>query len=218
MEQGRVFVIGDIHGCLDALKRLVDRIQWEPARDELIFLGDFIDRGKDPKGVVDYILGLTKLGAGIRGVVGNHELMLLDFLAGRNERLFFVNGGTRTVQSYQGTARRWSQELVPEAHRRFYASLAPYIELPDCYIVHAGFKPGRALQEQTLEDLTWIREPFIYAEHGFGKKVIFGHTPFYEPYVNDDKIGIDTGAVYGGKLTCLELREQRFHSVSAAGP
>ena len=80
-------------------------------------------------------------------------------------------------------------------------------------MVHAGFRPKVPIKEQSLDDMVWIREPFIYSDYDFGKKVVFGHTPFSEPMVMENKIGLDTGAVYGNRLTCLELPEMRFHSV-----
>ncbi|MDY6974340.1 MAG: hypothetical protein SV775_18800 [Thermodesulfobacteriota bacterium] len=105
------------------------------------------------------------------------------------------------------------QVLVPQDHMSFYRSLNPYIELQDYYLVHAGFRPGVPANKQSQEDMIWIRESFIDSDYDFGKKVIFGHTPFYEPLIMANKIGLDTGAVYGNRLTCLELPAFRFHSV-----
>ncbi len=215
MNGPRTFVIGDIHGCLDPLRRLMERIPWEPATDCLVFVGDYIDRGPDSKGVVDFILQLRRLGASVRCVLGNHERMLLDFLAERNQQLYMVNGGLQTLESYHGRGCGQGPEAIPAEHMAFYRSLEPYLELPECFVVHAGFRPGVPLDSQSQEDLTWIREAFIYSDCDFGKPVIFGHTPFYEPYMDRCKIGIDTGAVYGGRLTCLELPARRFHSVRA---
>jgi serine/threonine protein phosphatase 1 len=213
MENEKIFVVGDIHGCLDLLNRLMDKINWEPARDRLIFIGDYIDRGKDPKGVVDYILALAKCSNRIQCLIGNHESIFLDYLAGKDRGLFLFNGGWSTLESYQGSKLKGPDSLLPKDHLTFYKSLETTVELEDFYIVHAGFKPGVAVENQSLEDMLWIRERFIYSDYDFGKKVIFGHTPFVEPLVAKNKIGLDTGAVYGNKLTCLELPEMRFHSV-----
>ena len=213
MDGQKTFIFGDVHGCVEALRQLVGRIPLDPGRDRLIFLGDYIDRGRDPKGVVDFILELTRSSHEIGCLAGNHEFMFMDFLAGRNRRLFFVNGGQETLRSYQGKASRWDDECVPPEHRAFFGSLETYLVLPDYYVVHAGFRPGVAVNRQELEDIIWIREPFIESDHDFGKPVIFGHTPFRKPYMNHRKIGIDTGAVYGGNLTCLELPALKFHSV-----
>ena len=215
MGKERIFIVGDIHGCLDALNRLMDKIDWKPSKDRLIFIGDYIDRGKDSKGVVDYIIALTKCSDHVECLIGNHETNFLEYLSGEDRGLFLMNGGWRTVESYQGNELKDVDSLVPPDHKAFYGSLKTYIELEDYYIVHAGFRPHVALKEQTLEDMVWIREPFIYSDFSFGKRVIFGHTPFSEPLVMENKIGLDTGAVYGNRLTCLELPEIRFHSVEA---
>lgn len=214
MTDERVFIIGDIHGCLGMLKRLMDRIDWRPDRDRLIFLGDYIDRGEDSRGVVQYILELTRSSGRVECILGNHELIFMDFLSGKDIRTFLANGGAPTLQSYrdggcdEGT-------LIPAEHQAFLKSLRPWIELEDYYVVHAGLRPGVAVERQDLDDLVWIRDPFIYSDHDFGKRVIFGHTPFSEPLIMTNKIGLDTGAVYGNRLTCLELPSLTFHFVEA---
>jgi serine/threonine protein phosphatase 1 len=215
MDAAKVFVIGDIHGCLHMLKALMDKIAWRPETDRLIFLGDYIDRGKDSKGVVDYILGLKRLSARVECLLGNHEALFLGYLDGTDPELFFINGGTTTLNSYRAGRGNEAGDTVPADHLEFYRSLKPWVELEGYYIVHAGFRPQIQIQKQSLHDMVWIREPFIYSEYDFGKKVIFGHTPFHKPLVMENKIGLDTGAVYGNRLTCLELPELRFHSVGA---
>jgi serine/threonine protein phosphatase 1 len=216
MGKGKTFIIGDIHGCLETLKRLMEKIDWLPEEDMLIFLGDYIDRGQNSKGVVDYILGLRKASSGVQCLLGNHEAIFLEYLSGRDRRLFIINGGVSTLESYQRERNEEDESsLVSQSHIEFYESLRTLIELEDFYVVHAGFRPGVKLEKQSLEDMLWIRDPFIYSQNHFQKRVIFGHTPFYEPLVMDNKIGLDTGAVYGNKLTCLELPDLRFHSVEA---
>jgi serine/threonine protein phosphatase 1 len=215
MAHGRVFVIGDIHGCLDMLDRLMDKIDWQPDRDRLIFLGDYIDRGQDSRGVVDYVVGLTRCSPHVECLIGNHEVMFLDYLNGKDEELYFLNGGWSTLRSYGMDKGLKAKSLIPSEHIAFFRSLKTYIELEDYYIVHAGFRPGIEIVEQSLNDMVWIREPFIHSRYDFGKRVIFGHTPYYEPLVMDNKIGLDTGAVMGNALTCLELPALRFHSVNA---
>jgi serine/threonine protein phosphatase 1 len=209
----RTFVIGDIHGCKDMLMGLLHVIRYEPGTDHLIFVGDYVDRGPDPKGVVDLILELKEGAPGrVDCILGNHEALLLDVISGFGLELYLYNGGGATLRSYGTTPRFQDLSWLPEAHRGFYEGLTPYLDLEDYLIVHAGLVPGKALNEQALEDLLWIREPFIFSNHDFGKRVIFGHTPFREPLVMKNKIGIDTGAVYGNKLTALELEELRFYS------
>ena len=93
----------------------------------------------------------------------------------------------------------------------FLFSLEHYIVLEHYFLVHAGFRPGIPVREQSKFDMTWIREPFITSPHDFGKKVIFGHTPFPQPLEMKNKIGIDTGAAYGRRLCCLELPSEKFY-------
>ncbi len=215
MENERIFIVGDIHGCLDPLKRMMDKIKWRPEEDGLIFLGDYIDRGVDSKGVVDYIIEISNSSPHVQCLMGNHENILLDFLSSGDPRLLLLNGGMTTLESYQAEERGEMEALIPPEHVAFFENLFLYIELDDYYVVHAGFRPGVDIENQSSEDLIWIREPFIFSDHNFGKKVIFGHTPLAEPLVMDNKIGLDTGAVYGNKLTCLEIPRMKFYSVEA---
>lgn len=207
----RTYIIGDIHGCLEMLKRLIDKIDWHPEHDHLIFLGDYIDRGNDSKGVVDFILQLLDTSSHVRCLKGNHETLFLDYLNGEDYSTFLMNGGENTLESYA------AEDLngIPLKHMEFYRSLETMIELDDYYVVHAGLRPEVDMIDQSEEDFLWIREPFVFSEYDFGKRVIFGHSPFNEPLVMDNKIGIDTGAVFGNKLTCLELPDIRYHSVGA---
>jgi serine/threonine protein phosphatase 1 len=215
IDNERVFIVGDIHGCLDMLKRLMEKIDWDPEDDALIFLGDYIDRGKDSKGVVEYVMSTLKASPNVHCLMGNHEKIFIDFLSGGDLSNFFLNGGDKTLSSY-GVENEWNTDaLIPAEHLSFLHSLLFWVELKDYYVVHAGFRPGVPIKDQTLVDLIWIRDPFLLSKHDFGKKVIFGHTPFPEPLVMDNKIGLDTGAVYGNKLTCLELPAFKFHSVTA---
>lgn len=207
MKQGRILIIGDVHGCLRTLKRLMRKIQWHPQKDRLIFLGDYIDRGKDSKGVIEYLMTLSAESDKVECLMGNHEAAFLDYLSGLDTRTFLANGGRSTLLSYRNH--------VPPEHLEFLKSLKPWLELEEYYVVHAGMRPGVPMHRQTLEDLVWIRDTFIYSDYEFGKRVIFGHTPFSEPLIMPNKIGLDTGAVYGRRLTCLELPAFLFHSVDA---
>ncbi len=206
--------MGDIHGCLGVLTRLMDKIDWRPEIDDLIFLGDYIDRGPDPKGVVDLILELRRLSPRVQCLIGNHEELFLDFLHGGDLHTLLANGGLSTLESY-GLSDRFSKPTIPPEHLSFFQSLRPWMESQGYYFVHAGFRPAVAIEKQVPEDMLWIREPFITSDYDFGKPVIFGHTPFVEALVRENRIGLDTGAVYGNRLTCLELPAMRFHSVTA---
>ncbi len=213
MSEGKIFVVGDVHGCLEMLKRLIDKIEWNSSNDRLIFIGDYIDRGEDARGVVDFILKLKKDSPLIQCLIGNHEQMFLDYLSGVDSQSFILNGGLPTLRSYNEERLRSEDPLIPSAHLDFFSSLLPMIELEQCYIVHAGFRPNIRIEDQDIIDMIWIRDEFIYSDYDFGEVVIFGHTPFNSPIIMKNKIGIDTGAVYGNCLTCLELPEKKFHSV-----
>jgi serine/threonine protein phosphatase 1 len=212
MENERLFIVGDIHGCLRTLKDLLKKIDWHPERDGLVFIGDYVDRGSDSKGVVDLLIELSTESARVRFLMGNHEDLFLNYLHGGDPDLYFFNGGGATLRSY-GIHER---ATIPHEHISFLQSLELYIELDDYWIVHAGMRPGIEIHEQSPRDLLWIREPFLMSDYDFGKTVIFGHTPFSAPFVTDNKIGLDTGAVFGNRLTCLELPAGKFHSVSAS--
>jgi len=99
MERKKTFIIGDIHGCLDMLKRLLDKIPWRPGQDALIFIGDFIDRGTNSKGVVDCILDLIRNYSHVSCLLGNHEAMLLNYLSGREQDLYIANKGLTTLKN-----------------------------------------------------------------------------------------------------------------------
>ncbi|MBI4644032.1 MAG: serine/threonine protein phosphatase, partial [Deltaproteobacteria bacterium] len=179
-----IYAVGDIHGCLGHLEQLLDDVQPDLEKDILLFVGDYIDRGPDSRGVVDYVLRLQQKypREHIICLKGNHEAMFLDFLQGRERELFLFNGGLGTLRDYWG--RNWdrlSQLLLPPEHEQFYQELQLYYETPDFIFVHGGLKPGVPLSEQQEEDLLWIRGEFIASTEDFGRRVIFGHTPFKRP-------------------------------------
>ncbi len=210
--RGRIFAIGDIHGYLNKLEALMRKIKPDPDRDELVFLGDYVDRGPNSKEVVEMVLEIRKAFPRTTCLMGNHEFTLLDYLTYRKDPwTFFLNGGIETIHSYELTGEDMESK-IPEEHLAFFNSLKPYYETEHYIFVHAGLREGVPLHEQTLDDLVWIRREFIESKQDFGKLVIFGHTPFPKPLVHPNKIGIDTGAGYGGTLTCLELPGRLFYS------
>ena len=217
---GEIYAIGDIHGRLELLDRLLEELQPDLSRDRLVFIGDYIDRGPQPREVVDYLIRLQAAAPPEQIVClkGNHEAMFLDFLEGREVALFLFNGGLATIEDYWG--QDWEKQtrlVLPPDHERFYRELRLYYETSDYLFVHGGIRPGLPLAEQTEEDLLWIRGEFIVSMEDFGRKVIFGHTPFQRPLVMPNKIGIDTGAVYGNLLTCLKLPQEEFILVGQEG-
>ena len=218
----RIFVVGDIHGCNDELACLLDHLFSKEnlsEKDQLIFIGDYIDRGPNAWAVVDRLLLIKRQFPHTVFLKGNHEDMLLDFLGykGRMGEAFLDNGGASTLFSY-GIRDITSPESVkrqfPENHRDFFTSLTDYASLQEYIFVHAGVNRAVPLEEQGEEDLFWIRDEFIMYPHTFKKMIVFGHTPYHEvmlhlPY----KIGIDTGLVYGNKLTCMELKQRKLFQI-----
>jgi serine/threonine protein phosphatase 1 len=208
----RIFAIGDIHGCFDKLRDLVEMIPIDWANDRLVFIGDYIDRGDNTIEVVDYLVDLQARKPDIVFLKGNHEDMLLSYLAGQDRMTYLYNGGQHTLDSYLGRAGAPGKFPIPEHHLGFFKALRLYYQTEDYIFVHAGLRAGIPLGQQNPQDLLWIREKFIDNPNSFGKRGVFGHTPFDKPRVEPNKIGIDTGAVYGNLLTCLMLPELRFFS------
>ncbi|MCD6253932.1 MAG: serine/threonine protein phosphatase [Thermotogae bacterium] len=203
-----VYAVGDIHGCVQPLRRLIDLIN--PSKnDTLIFLGDYIDRGPDSRAVVNFLLGLSHDHHCVF-LRGNHEGMMIDAVVhGNNLTLWYFNGARATVESYGGINN------IPQRHLEFILNTKFYYEEDDFLFVHAGVKPGIPLAEQDPFDMLWIRDEFIYSSWPLnGRRVVFGHTPFLEePLIMEDKIGIDTGCVYGGKLSAVRVDDLRVFSV-----
>jgi serine/threonine protein phosphatase 1 len=209
----KIFVIGDIHGCFGQLCALMDKIPINFSRDQLIFIGDYIDRGSDSIEVVDYLIDLKKQLPGTIFLKGNHEDMLENYLDGSDRFTYLLNGGQRTLDAYLNHPNNPGGYPVPSAHLQFFNSLHLYYQTDDYIFVHAGLRKKVPLESQKKMDVLWIRDEFIYSDFDFGKRVIFGHTPFKEPLMQTNKIGIDTGAVYGNRLTCVQLPEIDFFSV-----
>jgi serine/threonine protein phosphatase 1 len=210
---GRILAIGDIHGCNRRLRQLLDQIEIDPHTDALVFVGDYLDRGPDVRGTIDTLLEIKETHPNTICLRGNHEAMFLDFYReGRGEALFLYNSGLSTLDSYGLTlAEARTGRGFPESHLRFLASLPHFYEKGEYLFVHAGVRPGILLAEQSPEDLLWIRHEFIESDEDFGRTVVFGHTSLPEPLIEKNKIGIDTGAVYGGRLTCIELPSRKIY-------
>lgn len=220
------YAIGDIHGCLDKIRRLLDHVQYDPVVDRLIFLGDYIDRGPNSKGVLDLMRSLQHENPTNVFLMGNHEDNFLTYVQACRLRQdddfwlkepFFAGGGVATLQSYHPSLRDPYDErlidTIPSEHLTFLSQLQLYWTNKDYVAVHAGVRPGIPLHQQRENDLLRIRGPFLHEPHGLGKCVVFGHTPFPDVRRDDDKVGIDTGACYEGigygKLTafCLQTKQ-----------
>lgn len=222
---GRLLCIGDVHGCLMELTRLLDGLGLT-ADDRLVFLGDYIDRGDASAQVVDLLLEVRE---GLPETVflrGNHEQMLLDFLTpgGEHGHRFVRAGGGPTLLSYgvdpgaSSGVRDALRRNVEGEHLEFYRSLRLSHSVGPYAFVHAGVRPGVALDDQHVDDLLWIREEFFIGEHDLDETVIFGHTPQRDVQFSAQRwIAMDTGCVYGGRLSALDLTGGLLHQVRKDG-
>jgi diadenosine tetraphosphatase ApaH/serine/threonine PP2A family protein phosphatase len=215
--EGRLFAIGDIHGCPDELGTMVRALE-AGAGDTVVFVGDYVDRGPSARAVVDLLLELERGPAELVFLKGNHEDMMLSFLGlpGNYGDSFLFNGGAATLESY-GIGEPdlpAAGERIPEQHLGFLNRLSTSYLRPPFLFVHAGIMPTRQLEEQSIEDMLWIRQEFIFNPHRVDATVVFGHTPMRDVLVDlPYKLGIDTGLVYGGKLTCIEFTEGVLYQV-----
>ena len=206
----KIFAIGDIHGCYDRLKTLMDKIPIDLSRDTLVFIGDYIDRGPNSVEVVEYLMKLKKRVPEVIFLKGNHEDMLDKFITGADRFTYLLNGGQQTLDSYMTKPVQSDFYPIPPDHMDFFKSLRLFYETEEFIFVHAGLRPRVPLESQKPQDMLWIRDKFISTRHDYGKRVIFGHTPLKKPLVEPNKIGIDTGAVYGNALTCVQLPDLVF--------
>lgn len=219
----RAYVIGDVHGCLSLLDRLLERIEEDIAEEpkrkiSLIFLGDLIDRGPASAQVVERVRTYSHPGVTTHFVMGNHEEVMLRVIAGDTDILsnWLRFGGSETLRSY-GVAPVEVETLSRKAlveklartisrdHREFLAGFADSVSFGDYVLVHAGIRPGVDLSEQSQSDLRWIREPFLEDSTDHGFTVVHGHTISTAVDVAANRIGIDTGAYCSGVLTALAI-------------
>lgn len=209
----RTIAIGDIHGCYNELVSLIqdlkDSDKYNPQTDRLIFLGDYIDRGDDSKKVIQYIRSLQTDNDNVIALKGNHELMCVDYCRKKGDNWLY-NGCDNTIDSYKGDYQQFTNDV------EWMEQLPLYYEDEHFIYVHAGVDANKPLAEHSLYELLWVREPFIYSFDKFEKTVIFGHTPSisvmegikpYRTYAGN--VGIDTGCVFGGRLTALVIEDDK---------
>ena len=215
----RLLVMGDIHGQYEKMQKVLELAAYDPAKDRLVLLGDYVDRGPDSKRVVDAVIRLVASGA--VALYGNHEDMMAKALGNRHRsrpaamdmEQWYANGGEKTIAGYRDNS------ALLDRHLEFFHSLPRWVETQGILFVHAGIRPGVPVPQQAPQDLIWIREPYILGYQG-PQDIVAGHTPIqylrnYEllpgiedaskPIVNAHKIFVDTGAAWGGPLTVMEL-------------
>jgi serine/threonine protein phosphatase 1 len=230
----RIYAIGDIHGRLDKLREMETAIAAHHAAAApvesvtVILLGDYIDRGPESRGVIAHLLPGTFAGLPARCLLGNHEAALLEFLDSPAIGPAWLSfGGMATLASYgvaqpaQPVADRMEwlrQDLagkVPRAHLDFLRSLEHSIERGGFLFVHAGVRPGRSLDRQSITDLLEIREPFLGYRGALPWRVVHGHTVSEAPELLPHRIGIDTGAYASGRLTCAVIEGEGVELLTA---
>jgi serine/threonine protein phosphatase 1 len=232
-----IYVIGDVHGCYELLKDLLARLAADieeraGARcPELIFLGDYVDRGPDSSKVLDALIWLQRRAdLDVRLLKGNHEQALLEFFDAPDLGGPWIDyGGAQTLESYEidapppgadppayARARDDLLDKMPASHLRLLQGLELMILAGDYAFVHAGIRPGAPLDRQAEEDLLWIRQDFLDAPGPFDKIIVHGHTwTSDQPVLLPHRIGVDTGAYATGVLTALRLEDHDFGILQA---
>ena len=231
----RAYAIGDVHGCKSLLDELIGKIEADLAARPvgeawLVLVGDLIDRGSESAGVIERLRTYRHDRLKPVFLMGNHEEYFLRILGGETKKLdsWLTYGGKECVESYglspedlivlpEGEALLRLRRAVPDNHRRFLKGFHDTFRFGDYLFVHAGIRPGLALEQQSREDLRWIREPFLSdaGDHGF--VVVHGHTIVDAVEERPYRIGFDTGAYRSGVLTAVvgEGAERRFLSTAA---
>lgn len=231
----RILAISDIHGCYKELDELLGLVHYNSAKDQLILLGDYIDRGKDNKKVVEFARELE--GYGAITLRGNHDQMFLDYVKRphnyTNVYNYLRNGGETTLRNYikdfdsyvwhDESYKKWADEIMMQYGDdvEFLDSLRYYYETDDYVFVHAGINPLLKDWKYTNhDDFIWIREQFLNNDHSHEKIFIHGHTPVvnlhgkHDIYFGNKKIGLDGACAYGGQLNCLEIKDGEFNQYS----
>lgn len=212
-----LIAIGDVHGCAQSLDALLRTL--EPASDDhLVFVGDYIDRGPDSRGVIERLLELDAYST-CTFLRGNHEALMLNYLDRGEFELWRVNGGAETLNSYRMPGQ---QIEIPESHVEFIRRTQLFLDTPDFFFVHAGIRPDISVAENMRvgdeRTFLWERGHLRANDRVWEKPVVCGHTPHAEPIDEDLLIMIDTGCVYHehallGRLTAVRLPERAFVSV-----
>ena len=218
----RLYAIGDVHGRLDLLERMHERIAGEIARDRpadwrIVHLGDYVDRGPQSRGVIDFLIAACARDQRMIALAGNHDMGFLEFLEEADGGgLFARYGGKETAKSYGVDAQfhspnalrlTWAELRceVPGKHRAFMLNLRFSIGFGDFFFCHAGIRPGVPLNRQDPDHLIWIRDEFLDYAGLHPKVIVHGHTMTDAPEVLANRVNVDTGAWRSGVLTALVI-------------
>jgi serine/threonine protein phosphatase 1 len=220
----RLYAIGDVHGRDDLLGAMHERVAadlaaWPVAEHAIIHMGDYIDRGSFSAQAIGRLAHMQRERRNIVCLMGNHEELLENFMKSpaTSAAVFLQNGGVETLASYGIVTRAdvsadealairdLFDKARPAEHGDFLASLSLQVSFGDYFFCHAGIRPGVPLDQQVRRDLIWIRGLFHSDEHDHGKVIIHAHSPVDTPEVRPNRINIDTGAYFSGRLTCLVL-------------
>ena len=203
------YAIGDIHGCLNKLLDLVKQCQLDAGKQptKFVFLGDYIDRGPDSRGVVEFLINLQSQQPDLTiCLAGNHEELALAALHAGQYENWLRNGGNETLRSYGiGSAAE-----LPPHHIAWLDTLLNQHDDGRRLFVHAGINPLRPLDQQDDRDLRWMREPFLSDDRDYGRLIVHGHTPLPtgSPDQRHNRLNLDTGAVFGRPLTAAAFTDQ----------
>ncbi|TWT98436.1 metallophosphoesterase family protein [Stieleria varia] len=210
----RRFVIGDIHGCSKALRTLIETIAPTP-EDEIVFLGDYVDRGPDSRGVIDQVIELQEQ-CRVVALLGNHEIMLRGVaMRGLDPKVWLASGGHATVASYGGSLSK-----MPESHENFFCNLQHFYETSDNIFVHACYEYHLPMDQQSEEMMFWshLTHP-LPPPHSSGKRVFVGHTPQPGGVVLDMGylVCVDTYCFGHGYLTAMNVATNEMYQVDRKG-
>lgn len=229
----RIYAVGDIHGRLDLLEKLLARINTDitlrpTAKPAYVFLGDYIDRGPSSRETIDRLIehGATHESVFLKG---NHELIAIKCLSDRSLFNQWLRlGGMETLVSYgvppeilaNGEqiveVQATFHDALPKTHLRFFRDLQRSFVCGDFFFAHAGVNPKVELSRQKESDLLWIRGEFLSSNDDFGKIIVHGHTPTREIEVRPNRINIDTGAFATGRLTCLAIEGESLSVIDTS--
>lgn len=214
------FVIGDVHGCSEELKILLHQLPLDQ-KSTILFLGDYVDRGPNSKGVIDTVLNISEL-YNVIALKGNHEALMSLFINNPSDPTasgnFILNGGSSTLASY---SRNGTTYHIPDSHIAFLKNLKLFHTTDTHFFVHAGIPPdydfathpNAPVDPKTAVQMMWIRTTFLDNDAKWPKLVVHGHTPVDKPEILHNRVNLDTGCVFGGSLTAWNIADGKFYSV-----